>query len=192
MIAPYSVIALALAACPGLAIPPPEFGFVDSGNHTELSVAFTFDGNTTVVQEGQLFGGNSKFSSRRRLLPHSTKPLTHSFSHQPTAGTGRKPGRLPVHRRLQRQLCHPHGRPGCALTRQPDQAFHPPLAGRKRDPNYRGAGASHGSARTHEQHPSACPVPAPGTSIQLQRPPLHHLRLRAARQLRHPGVFLRL
>ncbi|KAJ0123634.1 hypothetical protein N8I77_010613 [Diaporthe amygdali] len=58
MITSYRLVALALAACPGLAIPPPEFGFVDSANHTELSVAFTFDGNTTVVQEGQLFGGN--------------------------------------------------------------------------------------------------------------------------------------
>ena len=64
MITSYRLIALALAACPGLAIPPPEFGFVDSGNHTELSVAFTFDSNTTVVQEGQLFGGNSKLPAR--------------------------------------------------------------------------------------------------------------------------------
>lgn len=60
MIPAHRLVALALAVCPGLAIPPPEFGFVDSGNHTELSVAFTFDGNTTVVQEGQLFGGNSE------------------------------------------------------------------------------------------------------------------------------------
>jgi hypothetical protein len=49
---------MALAALT-TAIPPPDFGFVDSANHTELSVAFTFNGNTTVVQEGQLFGGNS-------------------------------------------------------------------------------------------------------------------------------------
>lgn len=64
MITSFKVVALALAVCPGLAIPPPEFGFVDSANHTELSVAFTFDGNTTVVQEGQLFGGNSKLDTR--------------------------------------------------------------------------------------------------------------------------------
>lgn len=48
------------------AIPPPEFGFVDSGNHTELSVAYTFNNNVTVVQEGQLFGGNSMESRHIR------------------------------------------------------------------------------------------------------------------------------
>lgn len=55
-----SILTLAALAATTLAIPPPEFGFPDSGNHTELGVAFAFNGNTTVVQEGQLFGGNSK------------------------------------------------------------------------------------------------------------------------------------
>lgn len=74
MITSFKLVALALAVCPGLAIPPPEFGFVDSANHTELSVVFTFDGNTTVVQEGQLFGGNSKFDGDEgaRLLNSCT------------------------------------------------------------------------------------------------------------------------
>ncbi|ORY67021.1 phosphatidylethanolamine-binding protein, partial [Pseudomassariella vexata] len=49
-----------------LAIPPPEFGFVDSGNHTELSLAYTHNGNTTVVQEGQLFG--AKITSTKPTL----------------------------------------------------------------------------------------------------------------------------
>ena len=56
-----AAITIALAIAPALAIPPPEFGFVDSGNHTELSVAYTSNGNTTVVQEGQLFGGSGRF-----------------------------------------------------------------------------------------------------------------------------------
>ncbi|CAN8101402.1 unnamed protein product [Discula destructiva] len=49
---------LALAAAPALAIPPPIFGFPDSDNHTELTVAYTFNGNTTTVQEAMLFGNN--------------------------------------------------------------------------------------------------------------------------------------
>lgn len=40
------------------AIPPPIFGFPDSGNHTELGVRYSFNGNTTTVQEAMLFGGN--------------------------------------------------------------------------------------------------------------------------------------
>lgn len=80
MITSCRLVALALAVCPGLAIPPPEFGFVDSGNHTELSVAFTFDGNTTVVQEGQMFGGNSKLDDCdvARPLSSSTDELSQS------------------------------------------------------------------------------------------------------------------
>lgn len=59
----YGTLALlALTVWRAAAIPPPEFGFVDSGNHTELSVGFTFNNKVTVVQEGQLFGGNSKES----------------------------------------------------------------------------------------------------------------------------------
>lgn len=40
------------------AIPPPIFGFPDSDNHTELGVTYSFNGNTTTVQEAMLFGGN--------------------------------------------------------------------------------------------------------------------------------------
>lgn len=51
---------VALAAAPAVAIPPPIFGFPDSGNHTELGVTFTHSGNSTLVQEAMLFGSNSK------------------------------------------------------------------------------------------------------------------------------------
>lgn len=54
------ITVLALAARPALAIPPPIFGFPDSDNHTELGVTFSFNGNSTVVQEAMLFGSNSK------------------------------------------------------------------------------------------------------------------------------------
>lgn len=53
------ITTIALAAAPALAIPPPIFGFPDSDNHTELTVAYTLNGNTTTVQEGMLFGSNS-------------------------------------------------------------------------------------------------------------------------------------
>lgn len=53
-----SLLTILTLAAAVAAIPPPEFGFVDSANHTELSVAYTFNGNTTVVAEGQLFGAN--------------------------------------------------------------------------------------------------------------------------------------
>lgn len=51
---------LALAVAPGLAIPPPIFGFPDSTNHTELTLTYTLNGINTVVQEAALLGGNSK------------------------------------------------------------------------------------------------------------------------------------
>lgn len=56
----HAVLALVVAATPALAIPPPIFGLPVSDYDTELSVAYTLSGNTTVVQAGQLFGGNSK------------------------------------------------------------------------------------------------------------------------------------
>lgn len=59
---------LALAAAPALAIPPPDFGFPDSDNHTELTVAYTFNGNTTIVQEGMLLGGNSMYPTPKESL----------------------------------------------------------------------------------------------------------------------------
>lgn len=55
-----ALLALLAARAPAVvqAIPPPIFGFPDSGNHTELGVAYTLDGNTTNVQEAMLFGAN--------------------------------------------------------------------------------------------------------------------------------------
>lgn len=53
------VVGVAFAAAPALAIPPPIFGFPDSNNHTELTVQYTLNGNTTTVQEAMLFGSNS-------------------------------------------------------------------------------------------------------------------------------------
>ncbi|KAJ4397597.1 hypothetical protein N0V93_001830 [Gnomoniopsis smithogilvyi] len=59
MLSASIITSIALAVAPALAIPPPIFGFPDSGNHTELTVEYTFNGNiTTTVQEGMLFGGN--------------------------------------------------------------------------------------------------------------------------------------
>lgn len=67
-----AIIALVLAAAPALAIPPPIFGLPVSDYDTELSVAYTLSGNTTVVQAGQLFGGNSEsvstISTHQRLI----------------------------------------------------------------------------------------------------------------------------
>ena len=56
-----SAITLGLlsAIAPTLAIPPEDFGFPSAPNDTALTVAFTNDGTTTVVQEGELFGAGS-------------------------------------------------------------------------------------------------------------------------------------
>lgn len=59
MLSTSIIISIAVAAAPALAIPPPIFGFPDSDNHTELTVQYTLNGNTTKVQEGMLFGANS-------------------------------------------------------------------------------------------------------------------------------------
>ncbi|POS76321.1 hypothetical protein DHEL01_v205295 [Diaporthe helianthi] len=53
-----AVLALILAAAPALAIPPPIFGLPVSDYDAELSVAYTLEGNTTVVQAGTLLGAN--------------------------------------------------------------------------------------------------------------------------------------
>lgn len=55
-----TLVVVALAAAPAVAIPPPIFGFPDSDNHTELGVTFTHNDNSTLVQEAMLFGSNSK------------------------------------------------------------------------------------------------------------------------------------
>ncbi|KAJ0122283.1 hypothetical protein J7T55_002795 [Diaporthe amygdali] len=54
----HAIVALIVAAAPALAIPPPIFGLPTSDYDAELSVAYTLSGNTTVLQAGQLFGGN--------------------------------------------------------------------------------------------------------------------------------------
>lgn len=54
----FSWVSLAAAISPVLAIPPTQFNFPSSSNNTELTVAYTFNGNLTLVQPGQLFGGN--------------------------------------------------------------------------------------------------------------------------------------
>ena len=48
-----------LAIAPVLAIPPPDFGFPEAPNHTELSVTYQDNGNTIVVKEADLFGVGS-------------------------------------------------------------------------------------------------------------------------------------
>ncbi|KAJ4420193.1 hypothetical protein N0V82_004538 [Gnomoniopsis sp. IMI 355080] len=58
MLSAFVITSIALAAAPALAIPPPIFGFPDSDNHTELTVQYTLNGNTTTVKEAMLFGFN--------------------------------------------------------------------------------------------------------------------------------------
>lgn len=72
----HAILALVIAAAPALAIPPPIFGLPVSDYDTELSVAYTLSGNTTVVQAGQLFGGNSESVSTIRPPPPPTAAMT--------------------------------------------------------------------------------------------------------------------
>lgn len=53
-----TVLALAAAVAPVLAIPPTEFKFPDAPNNTELSVAYSFSGQTRVVTAASLYGSN--------------------------------------------------------------------------------------------------------------------------------------
>lgn len=64
---------LVAAAVPALAqtVPPSSFNFPVSDNRTQLTVAYTFNGNTSVVREGTMFGGNSMFLTHS----HSRKTL---------------------------------------------------------------------------------------------------------------------
>lgn len=55
----YSLLFGLCALAPVLAIPPPDFGFPEAPNHTELSVTYRDNGNTIVVQEADLFGVGS-------------------------------------------------------------------------------------------------------------------------------------
>ncbi|KAK6365498.1 hypothetical protein LTS17_011217 [Exophiala oligosperma] len=47
---------LLLSAAPALAIPPPDFGFPEAPNHTELSITYQDGGKSVVVTEAELFG----------------------------------------------------------------------------------------------------------------------------------------
>ncbi|KAK5047173.1 hypothetical protein LTR84_007116 [Exophiala bonariae] len=51
-----SILLGLVAIVPVLAIPPPDFGFPEAPNHTELSITYRDNGNTIVVQEADLFG----------------------------------------------------------------------------------------------------------------------------------------
>ncbi|KAK7906269.1 hypothetical protein LTR67_000995 [Exophiala xenobiotica] len=51
-----TLLSLLLSVAPALAIPPPDFGFPEAPNHTELSVTYQDNGNAIVVAEAQLFG----------------------------------------------------------------------------------------------------------------------------------------
>lgn len=55
----YSTILGLCALAPVLAIPPPDFGFPEAPNHTELSITYQDNGNAIVVQEADLFGVGS-------------------------------------------------------------------------------------------------------------------------------------
>merc|ERR1711939_1054532 len=51
-----ALLSLLLSVAPALAIPPPDFGFPEAPNHTELSVTYRDNGNPIVVTEAELFG----------------------------------------------------------------------------------------------------------------------------------------
>lgn len=52
-----TIVVSLLAVIPlALAIPPPDFGFPEAPNHTELSVTYQNNGNGIVVAEAELFG----------------------------------------------------------------------------------------------------------------------------------------
>ncbi|EJT72198.1 hypothetical protein GGTG_09065 [Gaeumannomyces tritici R3-111a-1] len=53
-----SILTLAAGLAPVLAIPPTEFGLPASAGNAQLSVAFTFNRQTTVIQPAQLLGSN--------------------------------------------------------------------------------------------------------------------------------------
>lgn len=55
----YSLLFGLCALAPVLAIPPPDFGFPEAPNHTELSITYQDNGNTIAVQEADLFGVGS-------------------------------------------------------------------------------------------------------------------------------------
>lgn len=63
---------LLLSAAPALAIPPPDFGFPEAPNHTELSITYQDGGKSVVVTEAELFGVGSKcaIGCYRELLTH--------------------------------------------------------------------------------------------------------------------------
>lgn len=105
----HAILALVVAAAPALAIPPPIFGLPVSDYDTELSVAYTLSGNTTIVQAGQLFGGNSE-------PIHTDSTVEIAIADDPQSNTGpARPGpgpdQVPIRRQLRRSVRRGHGRP---------------------------------------------------------------------------------
>ncbi|KAL1879242.1 hypothetical protein Daus18300_001821 [Diaporthe australafricana] len=77
-----SIFTLIVAAAPALTIPPPIFGLPVSDYDTELSVAYTLSGNTTIVQSGQLFGGNITQDQPALALDPTKSPSVASYNGQ--------------------------------------------------------------------------------------------------------------
>ncbi|EXJ83966.1 hypothetical protein A1O3_04633 [Capronia epimyces CBS 606.96] len=50
------IVSSFIASRLALAIPPPDFGFPEAPNHTELSVTYQDNGNPLIVTEAELFG----------------------------------------------------------------------------------------------------------------------------------------
>ncbi|ORY59607.1 phosphatidylethanolamine-binding protein [Pseudomassariella vexata] len=158
-----STLTFATLAALALAIPPPEFGFVDSGNHTEFSVAYTYKGNTTVVQEGQLFGANITSTKPALALDPAKYQSVADYTGQylilmvdPDAPTPSNPTR--------RFILH-----WLASNMTQNTSAATPQTGR---------------ALTNST-PAQVPYRGPAPTTHLQRPPLHPLRLRPTRQLCH-------
>lgn len=168
------------------AIPPPIFGFPDSANHTELTVQYVFNGNTTTVQEAMLFGANSKmgatFASPCESLMYSPG-ASHSIA---TTALGQRRA-VPVHRELHRRLPRHHGRSRCQYARKPHPALLPALARAQRHAvddeqqhqRFAGALAAVGLGRHR-----LCALPSTDASGQLVGAPVYSVCIRAA-----VGVF---
>lgn len=106
----HAILALIVAAAPALAIPPPIFGLPVSDYDTELSVAYTLTGNTTIVQAGQLFGGNSE-PTHTDITVEMTTADDSPQSNTGPARPGPGPDQVPVRRQLRRPVRRGHGRP---------------------------------------------------------------------------------
>lgn len=94
----HAILALIAATAPALAIPPPIFGLPVSDYDTELSVAYTLTGNTTVVQAGQLFGGNSESTWTEPTVDTTMADRPRSNTRPARLGPG--PDQVPIRRQL--------------------------------------------------------------------------------------------